>query len=194
MHVSPFSAPSNMSIFERTTKKLVKEIGDKKLRPVKCLERATKIRRFSLIRRKKARSLFWQLPDDPLDVSLMHILEPGSSVPGIVSHGHRRQQLQNKSAGRWVQQARHAETLTQGPHHSLGLGQYPCYPAPGWVQMSSFTLKLLADELAFRLRDSVEWESWGELGLLFVSRPFPSCSSRNYWLNLRHLVRFQMPL
>ncbi|XP_023613532.1 gasdermin-C-like [Myotis lucifugus] len=69
------------SMFERTTKKLVKEIGDGELRPVKCLERATKIRRFSLIRRKKARSLFWQLPDEPLDVSLMHILEPGSSVP-----------------------------------------------------------------------------------------------------------------
>lgn len=69
------------SMFERTTKKLVKEIGDKKLRPVKYLERATRIHRFSLIRRKKARSLFWQLPDVPLDVSLMHILEPGSSVP-----------------------------------------------------------------------------------------------------------------
>ncbi|EPQ19773.1 Gasdermin-C [Myotis brandtii] len=69
------------SMFERTTKKLVKEIGDGELRPVKCLLSATKIHRFSLIQRKKARSLFWQLPDEPLDVSLMHILEPGSSVP-----------------------------------------------------------------------------------------------------------------
>ncbi|XP_070248431.1 gasdermin-C-like [Myotis yumanensis] len=69
------------SMFGRTTKKLVKEIGDQELRPVKCLLSATKIRRFSLIQRKKARSLFWQLPDVPLDVSLMHILEPGSSVP-----------------------------------------------------------------------------------------------------------------
>ncbi|KAK1331898.1 hypothetical protein QTO34_007574 [Cnephaeus nilssonii] len=73
---------SNMpSMFERTTKKLVKEIGDQELRPVKCLLSATKIRRFSLIRGKKARSQFWQLPDVPLEVSLMHILEPGSSVP-----------------------------------------------------------------------------------------------------------------
>ncbi|XP_059528269.1 gasdermin-C isoform X1 [Myotis daubentonii] len=69
------------SMFGRTTKKLVKEIGDQELRPVKCLVSATKIRRFSLIQRKKACSRFWQLPDVPLDVSLMHILEPGSSVP-----------------------------------------------------------------------------------------------------------------
>ncbi|ELK32223.1 Gasdermin-C [Myotis davidii] len=73
---------SNMpSMFERTTKKLVKAIGDQEFRPVKCLLSATKIRRFSLIQRKKARSRFWELPDVPLDVSLMHILEPGSSVP-----------------------------------------------------------------------------------------------------------------
>ncbi|XP_015417782.1 PREDICTED: gasdermin-C [Myotis davidii] len=69
------------SMFERTTKKLVKAIGDQEFRPVKCLLSATKIRRFSLIQRKKARSRFWELPDVPLDVSLMHILEPGSSVP-----------------------------------------------------------------------------------------------------------------
>ncbi|XP_023613522.1 gasdermin-C-like [Myotis lucifugus] len=88
------------SMFERTTKKLVKEIGDQELRPVKTLLSATKIHRFSLIQRKKARSWFWQRPDVPLDASLMDILEPGSSVPGIVSQGHRRQGLQNKGAGR----------------------------------------------------------------------------------------------
>uniref|UniRef100_G1QE31 Gasdermin C n=1 Tax=Myotis lucifugus TaxID=59463 RepID=G1QE31_MYOLU len=69
------------SMFEKITKKLVKELRDRQLRPVKCLVSATKIHRFSLIQRKKARSQFWQLPDEPLDVSLMHILEPGSSVP-----------------------------------------------------------------------------------------------------------------
>ncbi|CAK6438952.1 unnamed protein product [Pipistrellus nathusii] len=69
------------SMFERAIKKLVKEIGDQELRPVKCLESTTKIHRFSLIRRKKARSLFWQLPDIPLGISLMHILKPGSWVP-----------------------------------------------------------------------------------------------------------------
>ncbi|XP_014388250.1 PREDICTED: gasdermin-C-like [Myotis brandtii] len=69
------------STFERTTKKLVKEIGDQELRPVKTLLSATKIRRFSLIQRKKARSWFWQRPDVLLDASLMDILEPGSSVP-----------------------------------------------------------------------------------------------------------------
>ncbi|XP_066228854.1 gasdermin-C-like [Saccopteryx leptura] len=69
------------SMFERATKELVKEIGDEELRPVKCLLSATRIRRFTLVRRKKSRSLFWELPDIPLDVSLLHILEPSSPVP-----------------------------------------------------------------------------------------------------------------
>ncbi|XP_059555483.1 gasdermin-C-like [Myotis daubentonii] len=71
------------SMFEKITKKLVKELRDRQLRPVRCLVSATKIHRFSLIQRKKARSRFWQLPEEPLDVSLMHILEPGSSVPDV---------------------------------------------------------------------------------------------------------------
>ncbi|XP_066122484.1 gasdermin-C-like [Saccopteryx bilineata] len=69
------------SMFERATKELVKEIGDEELRPVKCLLSATKIRRFTLVQRKKSRSLFWELPDIPLDISLLHILEPSSPVP-----------------------------------------------------------------------------------------------------------------
>ncbi|KAM8784511.1 gasdermin-C [Rhynchonycteris naso] len=69
------------SMFERATKELVKEIGDEELRPVKCLLNATQICRFSIIARKKARSLFWELPDILLDFSLMHILEPDTSVP-----------------------------------------------------------------------------------------------------------------
>ncbi|XP_066121764.1 gasdermin-C-like isoform X3 [Saccopteryx bilineata] len=69
------------SMFERATKALVKEIGDKELKPVKCLLNATKICRFSIVARKKAHSLFWELPDIPLDVSLLHILEPGTSAP-----------------------------------------------------------------------------------------------------------------
>ncbi|XP_066121765.1 gasdermin-C-like isoform X4 [Saccopteryx bilineata] len=69
------------SMFERATKELVKEIGDEELRSVKCLLSATKIRRFTLVRRKKSRSLFWELPDIPLDISLLHILEPSSPVP-----------------------------------------------------------------------------------------------------------------
>ncbi|XP_066228855.1 gasdermin-C-like [Saccopteryx leptura] len=68
-------------IFERATRGLVKEIGRKELRPVKSLLSATKIRRFTLVQRKKARSRFWKLREIPLDVSLMHILEPGTSVP-----------------------------------------------------------------------------------------------------------------
>ncbi|KAF6099451.1 gasdermin C [Phyllostomus discolor] len=69
------------SMFEKTARKLVKEIGDKDLRPVTGVMNANKIRRFSLIRRKKARSMFWQLPDVPVDISLMDILEPSVVVP-----------------------------------------------------------------------------------------------------------------
>ena len=81
------------SMFEKTARKLVKGFGDKELRPVKDVVNASKIRRFSLIQRKKARSLFFELPDVPLDVSLMDILEPSLVVPGIVSQGHRREGL-----------------------------------------------------------------------------------------------------
>ncbi|KAM8784510.1 LOW QUALITY PROTEIN: uncharacterized protein V5649_009918 [Rhynchonycteris naso] len=69
--------------FERATRGLVKEIGHKELRPVKSLLSATKLHRFTLIRRKKALSQFWKLRDIPLDVSLMHILEPDTSVPDV---------------------------------------------------------------------------------------------------------------
>nr|XP_045060822.2 gasdermin-C [Desmodus rotundus] len=69
------------SMFEKTARKLVKGFGDKELRPVKDVVNASKIRRFSLIQRKKARSLFLGLPDVLLDVSLMDILEPSLVVP-----------------------------------------------------------------------------------------------------------------
>ncbi|KAM8784509.1 gasdermin-C-like [Rhynchonycteris naso] len=70
------------SMFERATRGLVKEIGDKELRPVKDMLNATKIHRFSIVARKKSHLLqFWKQPDIPLDVSLMHILEPSSPVP-----------------------------------------------------------------------------------------------------------------
>lgn len=70
-------------MFEKTAKKLAKEVGDKTLIPVKNLLDATKIRPFSLIRKKKPWSLFWGPQDIPLGVSLMQILEP-SSVPDAV--------------------------------------------------------------------------------------------------------------
>ncbi|XP_053516912.1 gasdermin-C [Artibeus jamaicensis] len=69
------------SMFESTVKKLVREIGDKELRPVTDVLNANKIHRFSLIWRKKATSMFWQLPDVPLDVSLMDMLEQSVTVP-----------------------------------------------------------------------------------------------------------------
>ncbi|XP_045717367.1 gasdermin-C-like [Phyllostomus hastatus] len=69
------------SVFESTVKKLVKEIGDKELRPVTGVTNADTIRRFSLIRRKKARPLFWTVSDVPVDITLKDILEPSVVVP-----------------------------------------------------------------------------------------------------------------
>ncbi|KAF5915286.1 hypothetical protein HPG69_011751 [Diceros bicornis minor] len=69
------------SMFERTSKNMVKEIGDKEPRPVKDFLSATKMHQFSLFLKKKTRSKFWEQPEVLADISLMHILEPSSSVP-----------------------------------------------------------------------------------------------------------------
>ncbi|XP_046498420.1 gasdermin-C-like [Equus quagga] len=75
------------SMFERTSKNITKEIGDKDLRPVESFLSATKIHQFSLLLKRKPRSQFWEQPEDPTEVSLMHILEPISSVPEPVKEG-----------------------------------------------------------------------------------------------------------
>uniref|UniRef100_A0A8C5LC28 Gasdermin-C-like n=1 Tax=Jaculus jaculus TaxID=51337 RepID=A0A8C5LC28_JACJA len=70
------------SIFEYVSKKMVKNIGGKDLRPVKCLLDATKFRQLNVLR-KNSQSRFWEQPDDnPVGFSLMDILEPSSSAPG----------------------------------------------------------------------------------------------------------------
>ncbi|XP_070487078.1 gasdermin-C-like [Equus przewalskii] len=75
------------SMFERTSKNITKEIGDKDLRPVESFLSATKIHQFSLLLKRKPRSQFWEQPEDPTEVSLMDILEPISSVPEPVKEG-----------------------------------------------------------------------------------------------------------
>ncbi|XP_023504735.1 gasdermin-C isoform X3 [Equus caballus] len=75
------------SMFERTSKNITKEIGDEDLRPVKSFLSATKIHQFSLLLKRKPRSQFWEEPENPTEVSLMHILEPISSVPEPVKKG-----------------------------------------------------------------------------------------------------------
>lgn len=67
------------SIFGKTSMALVKTIGDEELRPVTCFSRGNKIRRFSILE-KKSRFLFLE-SDVPHEVSLMHLLEPSTSVP-----------------------------------------------------------------------------------------------------------------
>nr|XP_044999498.1 gasdermin-C [Jaculus jaculus] len=75
------------SIFEYVSKKMVKNIGGKDLRPVKCLLDATKFRQLNVLR-KNSQSRFWEQPDDnPVGFSLMDILEPSSSAPEAVVLG-----------------------------------------------------------------------------------------------------------
>ncbi|XP_039101667.1 gasdermin-C [Hyaena hyaena] len=76
------------SMFENISKDLVKELGDKDLRPVKYLLSANKFRQFAILRKKKKTlSHFWELPDIPVEYTLMDILEPSSSVPETVVKG-----------------------------------------------------------------------------------------------------------
>lgn len=79
--------PSKMtSLFERVSKNLVKELGDKDLKPVKSPLDTNKFRQFALLRKKrKTRTEFWEKPDVSAECSLMDILEPSSLVPGIVN-------------------------------------------------------------------------------------------------------------
>lgn len=75
-------------MFENISKNLVKELGDKDLTPVKHLLNANKFRQFAILRKKKKTlSQFWELPDIPVEYTLMDILEPSSSVPGIANKG-----------------------------------------------------------------------------------------------------------
>uniref|UniRef100_A0A667I9K4 Gasdermin C n=1 Tax=Lynx canadensis TaxID=61383 RepID=A0A667I9K4_LYNCA len=76
------------SMFENISKNLVKELGDKDLTPVKHLLDANKFRQFAILRKKKKTlSQFWELPDIPVEYTLMDILEPSSSVPETVIKG-----------------------------------------------------------------------------------------------------------
>ncbi|XP_049479009.1 gasdermin-C, partial [Panthera uncia] len=76
------------SMFENISKNLVKELGDKDLTPVKHLLNANKFRQFAILRKKKKTlSQFWELPDIPVEYTLMDILEPSSSVPETVIKG-----------------------------------------------------------------------------------------------------------
>uniref|UniRef100_A0A8C9MCH7 Gasdermin C n=1 Tax=Panthera tigris altaica TaxID=74533 RepID=A0A8C9MCH7_PANTA len=64
------------SMFENISKNLVKELRDKDLTP------------FAILRKKKKTlSQFWELPDIPVEYTLMDILEPSSSVPETVIKG-----------------------------------------------------------------------------------------------------------
>ena len=86
---TPLCAPSIMpSLFERTSKNLVKELGGKDFRPVQNPLSAHKFCQLKLLRKKRRTlSQFWEQPDVPVDHTLMDILEPSPSVPGSVHRG-----------------------------------------------------------------------------------------------------------
>ncbi|XP_047418295.1 gasdermin-C [Sciurus carolinensis] len=74
------------SIFEHVTKKMVKKLGGKDLRPVKSLLDATHFRQFSILR-KKSRFWIWEQPDLPVEYSLMDIPASVPAVPEAVVTG-----------------------------------------------------------------------------------------------------------
>nr|XP_048313367.1 gasdermin-A-like [Myodes glareolus] len=73
------------SLFLRTTKNLVRELGRKgELVPVDSLSRSPRLRPFCLLRKKHKRYLWpWDTPLIPTDFSLLDILEPGCPDPEV---------------------------------------------------------------------------------------------------------------
>nr|XP_036876583.1 LOW QUALITY PROTEIN: gasdermin-C-like [Manis javanica] len=82
------------TLFEKVSKKLAKEI-DRDLKIVNFSD-ATKISQFAILQKKKSTSLFREKPDEPVQVSLIDILEPNSSVSSIVSQDQEREGQKNK--------------------------------------------------------------------------------------------------
>ncbi|ELW51202.1 Gasdermin-C [Tupaia chinensis] len=73
--------------FERITKKMVRKHVSKDMKPIKHPFSATKFRRLSLFRDRSHFRFLGLYEDDPIDCSLMDILEPNSPVPETVVIG-----------------------------------------------------------------------------------------------------------
>ncbi|XP_040586429.1 gasdermin-A-like isoform X2 [Mesocricetus auratus] len=73
------------SLFLRTTKSLVGELGRKgELVPVDSLSSSSRLRPFCLVRKKHRRHLWpWDTPLIPTDFSLLDLLEPGCPEPEV---------------------------------------------------------------------------------------------------------------
>ncbi|XP_051058426.1 gasdermin-A [Phodopus roborovskii] len=73
------------SLFLRTTKSLVRELGRKgELVPVDSLSSSPRLRPFCLVRKKHRRYLWpWDTPLIPTDFSLLDLLEPGLPEPEV---------------------------------------------------------------------------------------------------------------
>ncbi|KAK2094981.1 hypothetical protein P7K49_026397 [Saguinus oedipus] len=68
-------------MFERISKRLVKEVGNNDLTPVKHPVYAIKFCQFAVLQKKKNFCSLWGEQYVPLDLSLSDILESSSSVP-----------------------------------------------------------------------------------------------------------------
>ncbi|XP_012578355.1 PREDICTED: gasdermin-C [Condylura cristata] len=77
-----------MPIFESFSKVMAEEVGGKEMKPVKCVDHASSVKLCSLLREKKSFTKFWSQDEEPVEISLLDILEPNSSLPGIASYGH----------------------------------------------------------------------------------------------------------
>uniref|UniRef100_A0A8C6EDD9 Gasdermin-C n=1 Tax=Moschus moschiferus TaxID=68415 RepID=A0A8C6EDD9_MOSMO len=76
------------SLFECTSKNVVKELGGKDFRPIQNLLSAHKFCQLKLLRKKRRTlSQFWEQSDVPVDHTLMDILEPSPSVPEPIVTG-----------------------------------------------------------------------------------------------------------
>ncbi|XP_064123740.1 gasdermin-A-like [Loxodonta africana] len=73
------------SLFARSTKSLVRELGRKgELLPVDSLNSSPRLHPFCLVRKKhKLHPWSWDTPFIPTDFSLLDVLEPGSPVPEV---------------------------------------------------------------------------------------------------------------
>ncbi|XP_054548770.1 gasdermin-C-like [Talpa occidentalis] len=75
------SSAQNMPIFESLSKIVAKEVGGKEMRHVKCVDHASSVKLYSLLLEKKSYTKFWSQDEEPIEISLLDILEPSSSLP-----------------------------------------------------------------------------------------------------------------
>lgn len=78
----PLCASNMVVIFDEAVKNLLRQVGNKDLKPVTNLESAENFQYFNILRSKEnTLSSFWKQPETPVEFSLLDILDPSSPVP-----------------------------------------------------------------------------------------------------------------